>query len=74
MKKAVDQSEKMVRTSVTIPESMKEEMEKVDVNWSRVIRESKDRPAYRFVVARDRFKFSFKFLAKSKTKANILQK
>jgi len=40
MKKAVDQSEKMVRTSVTIPESMKEEMERVDVNWSAVVREA----------------------------------
>ena len=32
--------EKMVRTSVTIPKSMKEEMEKVDVNWSAVAREA----------------------------------
>ena len=40
MKKAVDQSEKMVRTSVTIPESMKEEMERIDVNWSAVVREA----------------------------------
>ena len=35
-----EQSEKMVRTSVTIPESMKEEMDKVDVNWSAVVREA----------------------------------
>jgi len=40
MRKAVDQSEKMVRTSVTIPESMKQEMERVDVNWSAVVREA----------------------------------
>jgi len=30
----------MVRTSVTVPESLKEEMEKVDVNWSAVVREA----------------------------------
>jgi post-segregation antitoxin (ccd killing protein) len=35
-----EESEKMVRTSVTIPESMKEEMDKVDVNWSAVVREA----------------------------------
>jgi Arc/MetJ-type ribon-helix-helix transcriptional regulator len=40
MGKTVDQSEKMVRTSVTIPESMKEEMVKMDVNWSAVVREA----------------------------------
>lgn len=40
MRKTVDQSEKMVRTSVTIPESMKEEMVKADVNWSAVVREA----------------------------------
>jgi len=40
MKRAVGRSEKMVRTSVTIPESMKEEMERVDVNWSAVVREA----------------------------------
>ena len=40
MGKTVDQSEKMVRTSVTIPESMKEEMVKMDVNWSAVMREA----------------------------------
>ena len=40
MRRADDQSEKMVRTSVTIPGSMKEEMEKVDVNWSAVVREA----------------------------------
>jgi len=39
MKKA-KQSEKMVRTSITIPESLKEEMGKVDVNWSAVVREA----------------------------------
>ena len=39
MRKA-QQPEKMVRTSVTIPESLKEEMEKVDVNWSAVVREA----------------------------------
>ena len=40
MEKAVEKSEKMVRTSVTIPESMKEEMVKMDVNWSAVVREA----------------------------------
>ncbi len=40
MKSAVSRSEKMVRTSVTIPESMKEEMGRVDVNWSAVVREA----------------------------------
>jgi len=40
MKKSVSQSEKMVRTSVTIPESMKEEMKKVDANWSALVREA----------------------------------
>jgi len=30
----------MVRTSVTIPESMKEQMKRVDVNWSAVVREA----------------------------------
>jgi len=40
MKKAVVRSEKMVRTSVTVPESMKEEMGRVDVNWSAVLREA----------------------------------
>jgi len=40
MRRAVSRSEKMVRTSVTIPESMKEEMGRVDVNWSAVVREA----------------------------------
>ena len=40
MVKAEEKSEKMVRTSVTIPESMKEEMVKMDVNWSAVMREA----------------------------------
>ena len=40
MGRAVGRSEKMVRTSVTIPESMKEEMGRVDVNWSAVVREA----------------------------------
>jgi post-segregation antitoxin (ccd killing protein) len=40
MKMRADRSEKMVRTSVTLPESMKEEMERVDVNWSAVFREA----------------------------------
>lgn len=31
---------KMVRTSVAIPESLKREMSKVDINWSAVIREA----------------------------------
>lgn len=37
---SVEQSEKMVRTSVTIPESMKEEMDRFEVNWSAVVREA----------------------------------
>jgi Arc/MetJ-type ribon-helix-helix transcriptional regulator len=40
MKRFVDRSEKLVRTSVTVPESMKAKMEKVDVNWSAVVREA----------------------------------
>lgn len=40
MVKAVEKSKKMVRTSVTIPESMKEEMMKMDVNWSAIVREA----------------------------------
>ncbi len=40
MRQAVGHSERMVRTSITIPESMKEEMERVDVNWSAVLREA----------------------------------
>jgi len=40
MRRKVGQSEKMVRTSVTIPEPMKEEMEMLDVNWSAVVREA----------------------------------
>lgn len=30
----------MVRTSITIPKSMKKEMEKANVNWSAVLREA----------------------------------
>lgn len=30
----------MVRTSVAIPESLKKEMSKVDINWSAVLREA----------------------------------
>jgi len=30
----------MVRTSVTVPESLKEEMDKTDTNWSAVVREA----------------------------------
>jgi Arc/MetJ-type ribon-helix-helix transcriptional regulator len=30
----------MVRTSVTIPESLKEEMSRFEVNWSSVVREA----------------------------------
>jgi len=37
------ESERMVRTSVTIPESMKEQMEKLDVNWSAVVRDAVER-------------------------------
>jgi len=40
VRKAVGRSEKMVRTSVTVPESVKEEMDRVDVNWSAVMREA----------------------------------
>jgi len=40
MRRRAERSERMVRTSVTIPESMKEEMERVDVNWSAVVREA----------------------------------
>jgi len=40
MEEDVGQTEKMVRTSVTLPESMKEAMEKVSVNWSAVVREA----------------------------------
>jgi len=40
MKKSVNSSEKMVRTSVTVPESMKAKMDKVGVNWSAVVREA----------------------------------
>lgn len=37
---AVNKSEKMTRTSVTIPSSLKKEMNKIDVNWSAVVREA----------------------------------
>jgi len=30
----------MARTSVTIPKWLKEEMDKVDINWSAVVREA----------------------------------
>lgn len=30
----------MVRTSVAIPESLKKKMDKIDVNWSAVIRDA----------------------------------
>lgn len=33
-------SRKMTRTSVTVPPSIKKEMDKVDVNWSAVVREA----------------------------------
>ena len=33
-------SEKMTRTSVTIPSSLKKKMDKTDVNWSAVVREA----------------------------------
>jgi Arc/MetJ-type ribon-helix-helix transcriptional regulator len=39
MKKAT-REEKMVRTSVTIPKSLKEKMDKVDINWSAALREA----------------------------------
>lgn len=31
---------KMTRTSVTIPPSLKKEMERLDVNWSAIVREA----------------------------------
>lgn len=31
---------KMVRTSVAIPKSLKEEMDRIDVNWSAVVRDA----------------------------------
>jgi len=30
----------MVRTSVTVPKSLKEEMDRADTNWSAVVREA----------------------------------
>jgi hypothetical protein len=33
------ESGRMARTSVTIPESMKEQMKRVDVNWKEGVRE-----------------------------------
>ncbi len=35
-----DDSGKMVRTSVTVPLWMKREMERVDANWSAVVRKA----------------------------------
>ncbi len=32
--------QKMTRTSVTVPSSLKKEMDMVDVNWSAVVREA----------------------------------
>jgi len=32
--------QKMARTSVTIPSSLKKEMDRLDVNWSAVVREA----------------------------------
>ncbi len=32
--------QKMTRTSVTVPSSLKKEMDRVDVNWSAVVREA----------------------------------
>ena len=40
MTRASNRTEKMVRTSVTIPKSLKEDMNKVGVNWSAVLREA----------------------------------
>ncbi len=40
MKKPINGSEKMVRTSVTVPKSMKAKMDKSSVNWSAVVREA----------------------------------
>jgi len=40
MADTVNQSEKMTRTSVTIPSSLKKEMDKMDVNWSAIMREA----------------------------------
>ena len=33
-------AEKMVRTSITIPASLKEEMDKSGLNWSAILREA----------------------------------
>ncbi len=30
----------MVRTSVTLPKSLKDEMDKIDMNWSALVREA----------------------------------
>jgi len=35
-----DDSEKMVRTSLTVPAWMKREMDRVDTNWSAVMRDA----------------------------------
>ena len=32
--------QKMTRTSVTVPSSLKKEMDRMDVNWSAVVREA----------------------------------
>jgi len=34
------ESEKMVRTSITIPESMKRQMDELDINWSAIMRQA----------------------------------
>jgi hypothetical protein len=40
VKSVADESEKMVRTSITIPESMKKQMDELDINWSAVMRQA----------------------------------
>ena len=40
MAKNTRRSEKMTRTSVTIPYSLKKKMDNIDVNWSAVVREA----------------------------------
>jgi len=40
MAEETHRSEKMTRTSVTIPSSLKKKMDNADVNWSAVVREA----------------------------------
>lgn len=40
VKGIASESERMVRTSITIPESMKKQMDELDINWSAVMRQA----------------------------------